>query len=141
MYVSQETPEQTHDRLIRVMFQADLYQLDGDFAFFEYPAIAFPSNEVIDALAFVRDSDVWSVLRPATSSSRERFAVFSFHFAEGLDNSGFVGWLATLLKRELGAGVLVICGQNGSRGGIFDYWGIPVELRTQAFELLSRLRS
>jgi hypothetical protein len=24
-----------------------------------------------------------------------------------------------------GTGVLVVCGQNSGRGGIFDYWGVP----------------
>jgi hypothetical protein len=51
--------------------------------------------------------------------------VFGFHFVAGLDNSGFVGWLASHLKARLGTGVLVICGQNSNRGGIFDDWGVP----------------
>jgi len=51
--------------------------------------------------------------------------VWRFHFPAGLDNSGFVGWLASHLKRQFGTGVVVICGQNSARGGIFDYWACP----------------
>jgi hypothetical protein len=59
---------------------------------------------------------------------RERFGLVSFHFPAGLDNSGFVGWLATELKSRLGTGLFVVCGSNRHRGGIYDYWGCPVEL-------------
>ena len=44
-----------------------------------------------------------------------------FHFPAGVDNSGFVGWLASHLKVVLGTGVLVVCGFNSQRGGVFDY--------------------
>ncbi len=54
--------------------------------------------------------------------------MFCFHFPDGLDNSGFVGWLATHLKETLGTSVFVICGQNSDRGGIFDYWACPLNL-------------
>ncbi len=47
-------------------------------------------------------------------------------------NSGFVGWLACWLKRELGTGVVVVCGQNSRRGGVYDYWGCPAHLCEQA---------
>ena len=44
------------------------------------------------------------------------------------------------LKRELGTGVLVVCGQNSARGGIFDYWGVPLGLRRDVARILDRLR-
>lgn len=141
MYVSCETPEQTHDRLVRVISQTSIQMIEEEFAYLECPASEFPFSEVANALAIVRDSEVWSVLRPATSADDERFAVFMFHFPEALDNSGFVGWLATLIKRELGTGVFVVCGQNSRRGGIFDYWGVPSRFRRQVSALLGRLQS
>jgi 2-iminobutanoate/2-iminopropanoate deaminase len=70
----------------------------------------------------------------------ESFGLFSFHFAHGVDNSGFVGWLATIMKRELGTGVFVVCGQNSNRGGIFDYWGIPIAMKDEAARILRDLR-
>jgi hypothetical protein len=59
----------------------------------------------------------------------------------GMDNSGFVGWLATEFKRRLGTGVFVVCGQNRDRGGIYDYWGCPVQVRAQAAQVLDELRA
>jgi len=36
--------------------------------------------------------------------------------------------------------VMVICGQNSDRGGIFDYWGAPLSMAEQVKEELDRLR-
>jgi hypothetical protein len=52
----------------------------------------------------VRDEDLWSALVPLVQEPNEpveRFGMFSFHFPAGVDNSGFVGWLATLLTGRL----------------------------------------
>ena len=89
----------------------------------------------------VRDEDSWSWLAPAGPNAVERFALFSFHFPPGVDNSGFVGWLAGQLKRQLGTGVFVVCGQNSRRGGVYDYWGCPTHLREQAIEVIDKLRA
>ena len=70
----------------------------------------------------------------------ENFRVFSFHFQDGLDNSGFVGWLASRIKKELGTGVFVVCGQNTNKGGIFDYWGCPISVADKVIELVEQLR-
>jgi hypothetical protein len=140
MYVSQETPEQTDARLRRVIATAELIWHEGQFAFYEFPVKDFPANEAAHGLAFVRDQEVWSVLKAADPDAAESFGLFSFHFRDGLDNSGFVGWLASILKRELGTGVFVICGQNSRRGGIFDYWGVPVALQSLASGVLNKLR-
>jgi hypothetical protein len=100
----------------------------------------FPAKEAPHGLAFVRDEEVWSVLKAAGPDAVEPFGLFSFHFRDGLDNSGFVGWLASTLKREFGTGVVVVCGQNSRRGGIFDYWGVPMAMRSAAVGVLNRLR-
>ncbi len=81
-----------------------------------------------NALALVRDQDIWSQLIPSNNDLSEQFVLFSFHFDGCADNSGFVGWLANHLKQVLGTGLFVTCGQNSSRGGIFDYWGCPAEI-------------
>ena len=140
MYVSQETTEQTDARLRRVIATADLTWHEGSFAFYEFSIEDFPAKEAANGLAFVRDNEVWSVLRAADPEALEPFGLFSFHFQEDLDNSGFVGWLASILKRNLGTGVFVVCGQNSRRGGIFDYWGVPLVMRNEAMVLLNRLR-
>ncbi|MBC8038097.1 MAG: hypothetical protein H7X89_12855, partial [Rhizobiales bacterium] len=82
-----------------------------------------------DALAAVRDDEVWSQLVPATGDSAEPVGLLRFHFPAGADNSGFVGWLASHIKATTGSGIFVICGQNSGRGGIFDYWGFPLEVK------------
>lgn len=141
MYVSHETPEETDRRLRGVLATADLTVLDGTFAFEEFPLHAFPARAHADALAIVRDDDRWSQLVSSSDPGAELFAVLRLHFSPGLDNSGFVGWLASWLKRRLGTGVFVICGQNGTRGGIFDYWGCPAHLRDAVLEEVHTLRA
>ncbi|MGO4514609.1 DUF6196 family protein [Terriglobus sp. 2YAB30_2] len=139
MHISHETDDQIEARLGRVLSGADIVWYDSPFSFFELPGnVQIQTGE--SAVAFVRDGDVWSMLKPSGPSSEERFGVFSFHFPADVDNSGFVGWLATHLKRKLGTGVFVICGQNSSRGGIFDYWGIPFQLRTETEKLINDLK-
>jgi hypothetical protein len=140
MYISSETPEHTHKRLQKVISDAELVFLPEAFAFVEVKATDFPAELIATARAFVRDEEVWSALVPATSANQEQFVLFSFHFTPGLDNSGFVGWLASHLKAVLGTGVLVVCGQNSGRGGIFDYWGAPLSMANPVKEEIARLR-
>jgi hypothetical protein len=141
MYISQETPEETDARLRRVLAGAELVLLPDAYAFVEVEVSGFPVELISDALAFVRDEDVWSALVPATAQDQEQFVVFSFHFPPGVDNSGFVGWLAAHLKSVLGTGVVVVCGQNSNRGGIFDYWGAPLSLANEMVTEIHRLRA
>lgn len=141
MNISRETPAETAARLRRVIAAARLDYHEGAYAFHEYPLAGFPPPEAAESLACVRDEESWSVLRKAGPEASERFALFSFHFPEGMDNSGFVGWLATKFKRELVTGVFVVCGQNSRRGGIFDYWGVPFSMSAAARLLLEGLRA
>ncbi|WP_141584337.1 DUF6196 family protein [Actinomadura sp. WMMA1423] len=140
--VSVESPQRTEERLRRVIALADLVVHEGAWCFEESPADRPPALGD-DTLAVVRDGDSWSRLVPLTREHRdvERFGIFSFHFPAELDNSGFVGWLATHLKAELGTGVFVICGSNRARGGIYDYWGCPVDLLDDAIATVKALRA
>jgi hypothetical protein len=148
--VSMETVEQTERRLREVIAAADLAVHGGVWCFRESPADSPPPLDA-DTLAVVRDADTWCRLVPFEPSQEdadedegegvERFGVFSFHFPEGVDNSGFVGWLATLLKAELGTGVFVVCGSNRGRGGIYDYWGCPADLLEEAVAVVTGLRA
>jgi Family of unknown function (DUF6196) len=137
MYISNETSLQTEDRLKKVIRSADFKLFEGNYCFKEIPVGEFQMEK--DALAMVRDSQVWSFLIPAAGAKTENFRIFSFHFRDGLDNSGFVGWLASKIKKELGTGVFVICGQNSGNGGIFDYWGVPIEIAEEVINLVVRL--
>ena len=128
MYISHETAEQTTQRLLRVIAQAELKIHEDVYVFEEFPLNELQQHLKPEALALVRDDQVWSQLVRAQNSAGEQFKIFSFHFAVNLDNSGFVGWLATHLKQKFGTGLFVVCGQNSKRGGIFDYWGCPLEV-------------
>lgn len=92
-----------------------------------------------DALAAVRDVDGWCALVRSNRDDRELFCLTSIVFPIGVDNSGFVGWLASTIKRELGGGVFIVCGDNPRRGGIFDYWGYPAEIADEVRALVDRL--
>jgi len=137
--VSLETEVETDARLRKVISEADFRVYEGTYCFKEFPVSELTQNMDTKALALVRDSEVWSQLVPSGNESSELFTVFSFQFDKASDNSGFVGWLATLLKQELGTGVFVTCGQNSNRGGIFDYWGCPSHLGQRAIELIWEL--
>jgi hypothetical protein len=141
MYISHESADQTQARLQRVLAQAEMRILPDPHAFVEVSASCFPVELVTQAIAFVRDEDVWSALVPSADPRDERFVVFGFHFTPGLDNSGFVGWLATHLKSSTGSGVMVVCGQNTNRGGIFDYWGAPLSVADAIVAEIERLRT
>ncbi|MFD0859445.1 DUF6196 family protein [Roseovarius aquimarinus] len=135
--ISQETPEAVEARLKRVIRQSRLRVYEGPFAFEEFARAAFAERADPAALALVRDDAVWSQLVLADANATEPFAIWRFHFPQGADNSGFVGWLALHLKARFGTGVFVVCGQNSADGGIFDYWGCPWELRE---EVLGEIR-
>jgi hypothetical protein len=140
MYISHEAPEQTDKRLKEVIKQSELKIYDGFYSFEESPLNEHKFNP--SALVIVKDEEVWSQL-VATSSinpDKELFKVFRFQFKAGLDNSGFVGWLATRIKREVGTGVFVVCGNNNKRGGIFDYWGCPVSVGDKVIKLIHAIR-
>ena len=138
MYISTETSEQTESRLKKVIQTSDLKIYDKEYYFKEVTIDKFQFEE--QALAIVRDEEVWSFLIPSESSETENFKVFSFHFEEGLDNSGFVGWLASKIKMDLGTGVFVVCGQNTNKGGIFDYWGCPASIADEVIKLVRQLK-
>jgi hypothetical protein len=140
MYISQETPSQTSSRLRRVIANAEFFVYDRPYTFVETDVDNFPKELLGAALAFVRDENVWSALVPSVKPEHEEFVVFSFHFPANLDNSGFVGWLASHLKASIGTGILVVCGQNSQRGGIFDYWGAPTSVADQVIAEIRNLR-
>jgi hypothetical protein len=140
MYISQESAHQTHARLGNVLAEAEFVVYEQPYSFVETDVSRFPEELLRVALAFVRDEDVWSALVPTLSPQQEQFLIFGFHFKSDLDNSGFVGWLASHLKACMGTGVLIVCGQNSVRGGIFDYWGAPWSVGKQVIAEIERLR-
>ncbi len=139
MYISNETKEEIEKRLIKVLKTAKYEVLDNSYFFKETRVDNFHFDP--QAIAMIKDNEVWSYLIPAEDESTENFKIFSFHFKDGLDNSGFVGWLASKTKEELGSGLFVVCGQNSNKGGIFDYWGCPIEIADKVLNFIEKLRN
>jgi Family of unknown function (DUF6196) len=137
--ISNENPAQTEARLLKVIRTARLTVYTQTYAFLEFPLPEFPRKARMDALALVRDDRVWSQLVPCNDDQESLFTLFRFHFPPNADNSGFVGWLATHLKRKFGTGVFVTCGQNRADGGIFDYWGVPIAIGAEVISEVGRL--
>lgn len=141
MHISHETAEKSDFRLRGVITTADLRWEPGHWFFQEFQSDDVAEHLRADALALVRGGDGWSQLvtvGPGDAPS-ERMAVWSFHFPVGTDNSGFIGWLANQIKRATGSGVLVICGYNSQRSGVFDYWACPISVERQVRRLLREL--
>lgn len=89
-----------------------------------------------EALAYVCGNGGWIALVPSLESGPEQLQVVRINFEPDQDNSGFVGWLATLLKTELGADITVVCGYDSANGGVFDYWCVPISVADAALTLL-----
>lgn len=133
--ISQERPVESERRLRAVLRTTQLVHLPEAWCF---QRIA--SDPPVGAIATVRDVDGWCALVPATEDSGERFGLTMSTFAPHIDNSGYIGWLATVVKHRLGSGVFVICGDNPRRGGIFDYLGYPLEVADTVRALIDELR-
>lgn len=137
--ISKETPEQTDLRLREIIQQSRLTVYSNAYTFNEFALNDFCHRADEKALALVRDDQVWSQLVESSDSDQERFAIWRFHFPDGADNSGFVGWLAMHLKAQFGTGVFVVCGQNSNDGGIFDYWGCPWSLSREVIAEVEKM--
>jgi hypothetical protein len=138
MDISHETPETIDQRLRRVIAAAHFDTLAGTWFWDETSA-----HLRDDAVAIVTDGASRSQLVPVGPGDDpdEPVGLFSFHFPDRTDNSGFVGWLATQIKTATGSGVFVVCGSNSQRGGIYDYWGYPEAACDAVIDTVNRLRT
>ena len=100
------------------------------------------------ALAAVRDGSAWYALTRVSPNAPGAYRILVFHFAEGSNASGFVAWLAGLMKKEAGTGAMVVCGFDARATpalwqtslGLFDYWGCPWDRGDDVIGLIDRLR-
>ncbi len=140
MFISHETPEQTQRRLQRVAAAARIEFLEGEWWYEAFPLNDLATRRRPDAVALVRDQDCWSQLVPVRVGDHplESFRLWRFHFPGEVDNSGFVGWLATRIKERAGSGIFVVCGYDSRHGGIYDYWGCPA---AAAVAVLTEIRA
>ena len=141
----QEPPKQMHHRLLEVIAKARFEAFAQPYA---WQGIANLGQIPAGVLAAVRDGEAWYALAPATQRTQGSYRVLAFHFAEGTNASGFVAWLAGLMKQEAGTGAMVVCGFDARSTpalwqtslGLFDYWGCPWAKGDDMIALVDRLR-
>lgn len=137
--ISKETWAETEARLRQLMPRAILKVFQSPYQWEDFPRTEFPQQVSKDALALVCDERTWSQLVPVNGRDTEAFRVFRFHFPAEDDNSGFIGWLASRLKSKFGTGVFVTCGFNAQAGGIYDYWGCPLDVAPAVLREIAEL--
>jgi hypothetical protein len=140
-----ESPSEMHDRLRDVIAASQFEALSQPHAWQRVESLsAAPAM----ALAMVRDGSAWYALTPAAASTVDAYRILVFHFAEGSNASGFVAWLAGLMKTEAATGAMVVCGFDARATpalwqtslGLFDYWGCPWNRGDDVVALVERLR-
>ena len=140
-----ESTEQMHERLSGVIAASRFEALSQPYA---WQQVSKLSQLPATALAAVRDGSTWYALAAATPESMGAYRMLVFHFAEGMNASGFVAWLAGIIKQEVGTGVMVVCGFDARATpalwqtslGLFDYWGCPWGQGDEVIALVERLR-
>jgi ActR/RegA family two-component response regulator len=140
-----ESTEQMHERLQGVIAASRFEALVQPYAWAE---LRQSSQLPADALAAVRDGAAWYALIPVAPNAAGAYRVLAFHFAEATNASGFVAWLAALMKKEAGTGAMVVCGFDARATpalwqtslGLFDYWGCPWDRGDDVVALVERLR-
>jgi hypothetical protein len=134
-----------HKRLCSVIAAARFEALSQAYA---WQQVSKSSRFPAKALAVVRDGSTWCALTPASPDAMGAYRILVFHFAEGLNASGFVAWLAGIMKKKVGTGVMVVCGFDARATpalwqtslGLFDYWGCPWGRGDEVVALMERLR-
>ena len=140
-----ESTEQMHERLSGVMAASRFEALSQPYA---WQQVSKLSQLPATALAAVRDGSTWYALTAVTPEATGAYRIMVFHFAEGSNASGFVAWLAGIIKKEVGTGVMVVCGFDARATpalwqtslGLFDYWGCPWGQGDEVIALVERLR-
>jgi hypothetical protein len=141
-----EPPEQMNQRLCGVIARARFTVLPEPHA---WQPLARSAPLPASAIAVVRDGESWAALVPTATDAAGAYRIFAFHFAEGTNASGFVAWLARLMRSEAGTGAMVVCGYDArataglwqTSFGLFDYWGCPWAKGDAVTALVERLRS
>ena len=140
-----ETDSEMHARLCGVLAAAGFEVLHQPYAWQEIEGTpGLPAT----ALAVVRDGSAWYALTPVAGGTAGAYRILMFHFAEGSNASGFVAWLAALMKKEAATGAMVVCGFDARATaalwqtslGLFDYWGCPWERGDNVINLVERIR-
>ena len=82
MYISFETEDEKERRLRKVIKKSDFKVYEGTYYFEEFALKEFSQKANENALALVRDDEVWSQLVPSSDEKEELFVIFSKLFLE-----------------------------------------------------------
>jgi len=140
-----ESTEQLHERLSRVIAASRFEALSQPYA---WQQVGKLSQLPATALAAVRDGSTCYALTAVAPEATGAYRILVFHFAEGSNASGFVAWLAGIIKKEVGTGVMVVCGFDARATpalwqtslGLFDCWGCPWGQGDEVIAVVERLR-
>src|SRR5262249_60686974 len=77
---------------------------------YAWPQVSEPFRLPANAFAVVRDGSAWYALTSVPENATGAYRILVFHFAEDSNASGFVAWLAGIMKKEAGTGAVVVCG-------------------------------
>ena len=80
MFISLETLGEIDKRLLEVIAKSECRFYEGSYAFEEFPLQECLARLSSDALALVRDDQVWSQLVPSVDTDEELYGLFRFHF-------------------------------------------------------------
>jgi hypothetical protein len=142
--VAKEIETQIHLRLLSVISRTRFEMLPRPYGWRAIGSDRLPEG----AIAAVRDGVSWYALTEVSPIGEGAYRVFAFHFDENISASGFVAWLASLVKAQLGTGVMVVCGFDSRNSpslwqasfGLFDYWGCPWDKGADVLALIEKLR-
>jgi hypothetical protein len=140
-----ESAEKMHKRLCSVIAAARFEALSQPYA---WQKVSKSSRFPATALAVVRDGSAWYALTPVPPDATGAYRILVFHFAESSNASGFVAWLAGIMKKKVGTGALVVCGFDARATsalwqtslGLLAYWGCPWGQGEEVVALVERLR-
>src|SRR5262249_60732675 len=82
---------------------------------YAWPQVSEPFRLPANAFAVVRDGSAWHALTAVPPNTTGAYRILVFHFAEDSNASGFVAWLAGVMKKEAGAGGMVGGGVDARR--------------------------
>ena len=108
-----ESAEQMHKRLCNVIAAAQFEVLSQPYA---WQQVSEPFRLPANTLAVVRDGSAWYALTSVPpNDATGAYRILVFHFAEGSNASGFVAWLAGIMKKGAGTGAMVVVASTPAR--------------------------
>jgi hypothetical protein len=101
-----ETNSKLIERLYYVLKQSEFVEFDELYYFKQFEETPNLEN---NALSYIRNGNYWTGLIEAEDDRTENYKIFCFKVNTTSNNSGFLGWMATEIKKKLGISIIVFC--------------------------------